>query len=64
MDSERLLSMDSYMLLSVLNMKLRDEFISLKDLCSSYEINPEEVIDKLRLIGYEYDKTSNQFKAV
>jgi hypothetical protein len=63
MDKEQLLVMDSHMLLSILNMKLRDEFDSLEALCEDYNIGELEIKDKIRLIGYEYHKNTNQFIA-
>ncbi|EQB89389.1 hypothetical protein M918_20450 [Clostridium sp. BL8] len=45
MDKDSLLNMDSYMSLSIVNMKLRDEFSSLEDLASYYNIEIE-VLEK------------------
>lgn len=53
---------DPIMLLSVVNMKLRDSYSSLEALCEDTEISPEELENKLRAVGYEYDKETNQFK--
>lgn len=64
MDREKLLSMDPYMLLSIVNMKLRDEFSSLKDLCDNYEIKSEEIEDKLKKIDYKYNEQTKQFIGV
>jgi hypothetical protein len=61
MDRQKILSMDSYILLSIINMKLRDEFSCLEDLCSNYEIKPQELEDKLKVIEYIYNKDTNQF---
>lgn len=61
MDRENILAMDPYMLLSYINTKLRDEFESLKDLCSSFDVNEEEIEGKLRKIGYKYNDATNQF---
>ncbi|MBL4936934.1 DUF4250 domain-containing protein [Clostridium sp. YIM B02515] len=62
MDKEQLLKMDSFMLLSIINMKLRDEFDSLNSLCEDYEISSLELENKLSAIGYKYNKNANQFK--
>ncbi|MCY6958361.1 DUF4250 domain-containing protein [Clostridium brassicae] len=64
MDRQQLLSMDPYMLLSIVNMKLRDEFSSLKDLCNYYEIKSEEIEDKLKKIDYKYNDQTKQFIGV
>jgi hypothetical protein len=63
MDKEQLLKMDTHILLSILNMKLRDEFDSLDTLCEDYDIEELKIKDKIRLIGYEYHKNTNQFIA-
>lgn len=64
MDREKILSMDPYILLSIVNMKLRDEFSSLKDLCDNYEIESEEIEDKLKKIDYKYNEQTKQFIGV
>lgn len=61
MDKEQLLKMDSFMLLSIINMKLRDEFDSLNSLCEDYEISSFELENKLSSIGYKYNENTNQF---
>ena len=52
---------DNYMLLSIINMKLRDSYSSLDSLCDSEDISKEEIITKLKSIGYNYNKDLNQF---
>lgn len=52
---------DPYMLLSVVNMKLRDNYSSLDALCDDLEENPADISEKLAEIGYAYDKKINQF---
>lgn len=61
MDKEQMLRMDPYMLLSIVNMKLRDEFSTLSRLCEDYGITEEEIINKLYTIGYVYNVDNNQF---
>ena len=54
---------DSFMLLSFINMKLRDgEFDSLQDLCSSLDIDENDLINKLKEAGFEYNEKLNQFR--
>lgn len=53
---------DPVMLLSFINMKLRDEYSSLDDLCDDFQVDKNEILDKLEKINYFYDKTQNQFK--
>jgi len=63
MDRDSLLNMDSYMALSIVNMKLRDEFSSLQDFASYYSIEIEVLEKKFRAIGYFYDNKTNSFTA-
>lgn len=50
------------MLLSFINMKLRDFYSSLEDLCYDLDESEEKIIDILNSIGYKYNKEENQFK--
>lgn len=52
---------DPVMLLSVVNMKLRDFYKSLDAFCDDYQIEKEEIIQKLETIDYVYDSAQNQF---
>lgn len=61
MDKETIMNMDAHMLLSILNMKLRDEFDTLEDLIKSYDLDREELINKLSKSGYIYNIEINQF---
>ncbi len=53
---------DPVMLLSYINTQLRDFYDSYEDLCKSLDLDPNEVKQKLSMIGYEYDESLNQFK--
>ena len=52
---------DPIMLLSFVNMKLRDHYASLAALCEDMDVNREEIIAKLAEVGYEYSTERNQF---
>ncbi len=52
---------DPVMLLSFVNLKLRDFYDSLEALCEDMEIDGEELSDKLAAIDYHYDRETNQF---
>lgn len=52
---------DPVMLLSFVNLKLRDFYGSLDEMCAELSINREELIVKLKNIDYEYDSSVNQF---
>ncbi len=52
---------DPVMMLSVVNTKLRDFYGSLDELCEDMGVGREEIICKLKEIGYEYDAKGRQF---
>jgi hypothetical protein len=52
---------DPVMLLSFVNMKLRDFYGSLDALCDDLDADRREVEEKLKAINYEYDAQKNQF---
>ena len=62
MSLEKFASMDPYILLSAVNMQLRDEYSSLEELCKVHDISQEELVNKLKVAGFEYVKEINQFK--
>ncbi len=49
------------MLLSFINLKLRDYYKSLDALCEDLDINKQEVLSKLENIDYHYNNERNQF---
>ena len=53
---------DSMMLLSVVNTKLRDFYGSLDELCEDYDVEKEDIINKLAEIDYVYDEELKKFK--
>ncbi len=55
------LPQDSYMLLSVINMKLRDRFSSLDSLCEDMDANRKEIEAVLAAIDDHYDPEQNAF---
>ena len=56
---------DPFMLVSSINMLLRDnEFDSLEDLCAYFEHEMEEVKEELLECGYIYDEEQRQVKAL
>ena len=52
---------DPVMLLSFVNLKLRDFYSSLEILCEDLDVDEKELTDKLAAIDYHYDKERNQF---
>lgn len=54
---------DPYMLLSVVNMKLRDSYPSFDALCDDLDVSGVEISEVMEKIGYAYDREINQFSA-
>lgn len=52
---------DPVMLLSFINLKLRDYYGSLEQLCDDLDVNEQEIRDKLVSIDYHYNEERNQF---
>lgn len=52
---------DPMMLLSFLNMKLRDFYPDLNALCQDLELDKDAIIYKLAAIDYHYDESLNRF---
>ncbi|WP_251859936.1 DUF4250 domain-containing protein [Clostridium sp. Marseille-Q2269] len=63
-DKEQIKNMNPYILLSLVNTKLRDEFDNLDDLCSTYDLKKEDIINKMETIEYRYDSEINQFTSI
>ena len=55
---------DPVMLLSYMNMKLRDNYSSLEVLFDDLDVSPneqKEILDRLNSLGYTYNPETNQF---
>ncbi|MBE5877349.1 MAG: DUF4250 domain-containing protein [Lachnospiraceae bacterium] len=52
---------DPVMLLSFMNLKLRDFYSSLDAFCEDMDVDKQEIVDKLAAIDYHYDSEKNQF---
>ncbi|HGF7191680.1 DUF4250 domain-containing protein [Vibrio cholerae] len=63
MDLSNVRNFDSVILLGIVNEKLRLECDSLGELINTYEMDIEDLIGKLNVLGYQYDPLTNQFKA-
>lgn len=55
---------DPYMLLSVLNMKLRDNYKSFEELCEDMDADAAEITAAMEKLGYAYDEMVNQFAVI
>ena len=52
---------DPVMLLSFINLKLRDYYGSLDILCEDMDLSKSEIEEKLVAIDYHYNRERNQF---
>ena len=52
---------DPYMLLSMVNMKLRDRYASLDALCEDWDVSRSEIESVLASLDYHYDAEQNAF---
>lgn len=62
MDKEMLLNMDPNILVSMVNMKLRDFYSNLDNYCDDMDISRDIIENKLLSAGYKYYSDINQFK--
>lgn len=52
---------DPVILLSFINTKLRDFYPSLEELGKDLDVDTNEIVEKLKMINYEYDEKQNRF---
>ena len=55
------LPQDPMMRFSVINMKLRDCYSSLDELCEDMNVDKKELEEKLAAFGFEYSEENNKF---
>ena len=53
---------DPAMLLSFVNMRLRDQYSSLDEFCEAENVNRKLLMERLAEVNYYYDEKANQFK--
>lgn len=53
---------DPIMLLSFVNLKLRDYYSDVDEMCKALDEDKEEIDRILNSAGYKYDKNLNQYK--
>ncbi|MBR1763424.1 MAG: DUF4250 domain-containing protein [Eubacterium sp.] len=53
---------DPFILLSLINMKLRDNYSSLDALCEDMGESRKEIEETLKNAGFEYDEKTNSFR--
>ena len=52
---------DPFILLSVINTRLRDFYYSLEECCKAESTDPAAIREKLASVGYFYSADKNQF---
>jgi hypothetical protein len=57
-----MLPKDPVMLLSFVNLKLRDFYPSLDALCEDMDVDKNTIVDKLAQIDYHYNDVQNKFE--
>lgn len=57
-----MLPQDPFILLSLCNTKLRDEYSSLDALCGGLDEDKAALTERLAAVGYTYDPDTNQFR--
>lgn len=50
------------MLMSMANMKLRDKYADLDELCAAEDWDKQVLLDRLKAAGFEYMPEINQFR--
>ena len=56
-----MLPRDPYILLSVVNARLRDQYADLEDLCASLDVDETALCETLAGLDYYYDSKYHQF---
>ncbi|WEM42860.1 DUF4250 domain-containing protein [Photobacterium sp. DA100] len=62
MDLNKYETMDPVMLMSIVNMKLRDEFGDLDALVKYYDIDKDKLVARLAAAGFDYLPETKQFR--
>ncbi|HIF9321226.1 TPA: DUF4250 domain-containing protein [Photobacterium damselae] len=62
MDLSKFEAMNPIMLMSIVNMKIRDEFGDLDSLVKFYDIDKDKLIEKLANAGFDYLPEAKQFR--
>lgn len=63
LDQQRVNSMDIHMLVSIVNMQIRNEFSTLAELCQFYELDQQQLLQRMKQAGYQLQVEQQQFTA-
>lgn len=61
MNRDEIFSRDVFILLSIVNMKLRDFYTSLEQYCYEEEVDKKALEERFKQEGYSYNKERNSF---
>ncbi|MNM81113.1 hypothetical protein D3C81_931030 [compost metagenome] len=61
MNREEIFNRDVFILISIVNMKLRDSYGSLEDYCYEEEVDRDALIERFSEEGYVYNSETNSF---
>jgi hypothetical protein len=59
---KEMLPKDPEILFGFINMKLRDFYHSLEELCEDLNVERQDIMDRLGEAGYHYNKEKNRFE--
>jgi hypothetical protein len=63
LDQQRVQQMDINILVSIVNMQIRNEFSSFTELCRFYQLNQNQLSQRLESAGYQLQAKQQQFTA-
>ena len=62
MDFRNYDTMDPHLLVGLVNTALRNHCNSLEDFCRTHDLDPTELIERLKSADYHYQPEQNQFR--
>ncbi|GGB04841.1 DUF4250 domain-containing protein [Agarivorans gilvus] len=62
LDQQRVNTMDIHMLVSIVNMQIRNDFSTLTELCQFYELDQQQLLQRMAAAGYQL-QDQQQFTA-
>ncbi len=63
LDQQRVNTMDIHMLVSIVNMQIRNDFSTLTELCQFYELDQQLLLHRMDDAGYQLQSQQQQFTA-
>lgn len=63
LDQQRVNTMDIHMLVSIVNMQIRNDFSTLTELCQFYDLDQQQLLQRMAGAGYQLQEQQQQFTA-